>query len=356
MLALRVMHMVDGVVLVDVVVSKRDLGIDISLVRADLAAGSVQLRQNISGQVGLRQNARFLLVLVNAHALEAGNVRDGVLIASSREGLLLVIDTRIDHGDLAASAGVACCPSSAGADLRRRGSHVRIIGLVLVDHHGFVAVFNENLLDALNLCDLFDLLVADVCRNDVAGKGQVPNNVDAVLQSCVDFLDHAVLLALQVVTVSDGCGAQISRPKLFDSGGIFQHDGDTNDFALRVLRVPAAVNAFFVQCGLQKLFGNRIVQLFKLQACSLAASCGERRNNKSDAHRKDEEHGKKTDREMFLHILSFFQKTFTMRGQAWLVPAAEHLSPCRDITAQTDRLSFFTPIPTVLSVNILPRK
>ena len=356
MLALRVMHMVDGVVLVDVVVSKRDLGTDISLVRADLAAGSVQLRQNIGGQVGLRQNARFLLVLVNAHALETGNVRDGVLIASSREGLLLVIDTSIDHGDLAASAGVACCPSSAGADLRRRGSHVRIIGLVLVDHHGFIAVFNENLLDALNLCDLFDLLVADVCRNDVAGKGQVPNNVDAVLQGCVDFLDHAVLLALQAVAVSDGCGAQFSRPKLFDSGGIFQHDGDTNDFALRVLRVPAAVNAFFVQYGLRKLFGNRIVQLFKLQLCSLAASCGERRNNKSDAHRKDEEHGKKTDREMFLHILSFFQKTFTMRGQAWLVPAAEHLSPCRDITAQTDRLSFFTPIPTVLSVNILPRK
>ena len=80
-----------------------------------------------------------------------GVQRQGVEVALLREGLVVRVRAGIDDGDLAAHAGVACCPSSAGADLGGGGRHVGVVGLGLIHHHGLIAVLDQDGLDARTL-------------------------------------------------------------------------------------------------------------------------------------------------------------------------------------------------------------
>ena len=305
-LALRVAHMVNRVVLIDVVVCERDLVVQIRLVRSDFR---VQLRKDFVGQIGLGQDADAGLVGIERHALLFRVQLHRVVVAVSGEGLLLIVDAGVDHGDLAASTGITCRPSSVGTDLRRGSSHVRVCRAGR-DDHGLIACLDHDALDAGDLFDLLDRIIANVCRNEVCSERQVPRNIQLCAGRGADLAGHVDLCVLQAAAIgnSRGIGRDVSRAETLDRRSLFQHDGDTN-VVIRFVLVIVFI-AFFVQNGFRKLRKNSFVSLLKLQILLSRIRRDVHRDNKAHEERQDEEQRKDTTREMFLHVLSFLPMYF----------------------------------------------
>ena len=295
-LTLLVAHVIHGVVLVDIVIREGDLGVQVDLVGGDL---DVQALENVLRQAILGQDAHAGLVLCQGLAV-LQVLGQGVLIPRGGEGLLRRVQAGIDDGDLAARAGVACCPSSAGADLGGGGRHAGIVGLGLIHHHGLIAVLDQDGLDAPDALDLPDLVIADVGGDDVGGQRQVPDHIEAVIQLGVDPLGDALLLALEAVAVGDSGGAELGGAKLLDGGGVLQHDGDTDDVIGRVVRLLPVRS---VQLGGGELGGSRPIHLLKLQVLGGPVSRAGRDDEAQAQH-----HCQKQSKDptcVFLHVRSF---------------------------------------------------
>ena len=305
-LALLVAHVIHGVVLVDVVIREGDLGVQVDLVGGDL---DVQALENVPRQAVLGQDAHAGLVLCQGLAV-LQVLGQGVLIPRGGEGLLLRVQAGIDNGDLAAHAGVACCPSSAGADLGGGGRHVGVVGLGLIHHHGLIAVLDQDGLDAPDALDLLDLVIADVGGDDVGGQRQVPDHVEAAIQLGVDPLGDALLLALEAVAVGDSGGAELGGAKLLDGGGVLQHDGDTDDVIGRVVRLLLVRS---VQLGGGELGGSHPIHLLKLQVLGGPVSRADRSHEAQAQHHCQNQ--RKDPTCVFLHVRSFPFLLFTMLGR-----------------------------------------
>ena len=303
--ARTVLHVIDGVVLVNVVVCKRDLVIQIGLIR-DLG---IQLRKDLGGQIVLCQDADAGLVGIERHALLFRVQLHRVVVAVGGERLMLIVDAGVDHSDLAASTGITCRPSSVGTDLRRGSSHVRVCRAGR-DDHGLIACLDHDALDAGDLFDLLDRIIANVCRNEVCSERQIPRNIQLCAGRGADLAGHVDLCVLQAAAIgnSRGIGRDVSRAETLDRGSLFQHDGDTNVVIRCVLVVTFC--AFFVQNRFRKLRENSFVSLLKLQILLSRIRRDVHRDNKAHEERQDEEQRKDTTREMFLHVLSFLPMYF----------------------------------------------
>ena len=322
-LALRVAHMVNRVVLIDVVVCERDLVVQIRLVRSDFR---VQLRKDFVGQIGLGQDADAGLVGIERHALLFRVQLHRVVVAVSGEGLLLIVDAGVDHGDLAASTGITCRPSSVGTDLRRRGGHIRVCRTGR-DDHGFIAGLDQDALDAGDLFDLLDRIIANVCRNEVCSECQVPRNIQLCAGRGADLAGHVDLCALQTAAIgsSRSIGRNVIRAEALERRSLFQHDGNADAVIRFVLVVTFC--AFFVQNRFRKLRENSFVSLLKLQILLSRIRRDVHRDNKAHEERQDEEQRKDTTREMFLHVLSFLPMYFfPCRASMETYPTAEQRS------------------------------
>lgn len=171
---------------------------------------------------------------------------------------------------LAACTGVACCPCVGSAGLDSRSSHVGISGFFLIDNHRFVLGFDNDFLYAANLFDVFDLLIKNICGDDVSGKRKVPLNIKCFVELSFDSLGYVSLFTLQFVTVCDCCGVggDVFGTKLFDSCLAVKYDGYTNFIVIRILVFAVGnVVSFFcaVKFRLRKLRVNSFVYFFKLQ-------------------------------------------------------------------------------------------
>ena len=195
-LALLVVQVGDIVVLVNIVVAEGHLAVDVGFFAGE---ADVQLAGDLFDLSGSQQIQRSS-VFVGSHTGQTGTVSQRILISSSIEGDVIDVRTGIDDGDTGAGTGVTCSPGGNGAGLGAGGCHVGI-GSALGSHIGLVAGLDQNLLNAVNGFDGFDLTVSNIGGNDVGSQRQIPDNIQILAGGLFDLGSDLILILLQVVAV-----------------------------------------------------------------------------------------------------------------------------------------------------------
>ena len=205
MVALGIVVMGDIQIVVSIVVAEGDLRVDIQIRSAQCLIGLNRSLVDV-------QLLQFGSDVRHIHRGDAAVLhRVGVGIGIQRG--MVYVRAGIDDGDLAAGAGVARGPGGSGADHLAGGRHVRIGCFGLVDHTGFILGLDENLLDACDLLNLFDLAVFYIGRDDVGSQSQVPDNVQrfAAQRLFGDDASQFLLLALQLLTVFHSTAVRVGN-------------------------------------------------------------------------------------------------------------------------------------------------
>ena len=238
-LTLDVVVVGDVIVLVDVVGAEGDLGAAVHAVQIQ-ELGRVQLIPH-SGHV------------VRGHQLDRGlaglvQLIDGILESSRIEGLVRDVKAGVHNGDGAARAGVAKIPGFGGA------GHLGSGGVFCFIRIGEVAQLDHNILNADHVADGLNGAVGNVSGNDVAGQGQVPDNVQlgAAESLCGDFAGHRLLFGQKACAVGASAGGCVARVK---SGSTVQHDGYADELIVSV----GGLFLFNRLVGEWEPFGNNVV-------------------------------------------------------------------------------------------------
>ena len=243
-LALGVIVVGDVQIAVNIVGGEGDLRIAVDAVGGAKAAGDVQLLPN-SPDVVLRHedDRRFAgLGALSVHLV------DGILESSRVEGLVVGVQAGVDDGDLAARAGVTQQPGGLRAGHLAGGG---VLNLILA---GEVEGLENDIPDADDVLDGFDLAVFHVGGHHVAGQRDIPDNVElgAVQNLRGDLVGKGILLGFQPVAVARCARRCVTRVK---SGCIVEHDGHADDFIV-------SVEGFFFQLsgiGEREVLGDGVV-------------------------------------------------------------------------------------------------
>ena len=222
------------------------------------------------------------------------------------EGLVIRVDTGIDHRDAAARTGIACGPRRAGADLHGRCSHVGIRRLVLIDDHRHIPGLKNDLLNAGDSPDLFDLAVFDVGGDQVGGKRQIPHDVELFAGRRLDLPRHAVLLRLQLIAVGvhGRVGGDVRRAVKLHRGSLVQNDGYTDNVAVRVC---GRIFFFFTFRSFCEHFRADVFRLLELQTLRPAfRSSRAGRDQESRQHRQNQKQAEHTAQIALLHSFPSF--------------------------------------------------
>ena len=310
MLTLRVIVMGDVVVPVHIVVGEGDLIADERLSGIDR---NIQLIHNRFHRVRIQQ-IQLCLIIVQRLTSHFSKALQRVVESAAVKGLMVGVNAGIDDGDTAAGAGIAGLPGNGRTDLLAGGSHVGIVGLVGVNHHGLIPGLNQDLFDTGNLLNGGDLTILHVRGDDVRGQRQVPHNVQLLTDGTGDLGRHTGLRLLQLRTVSSGSGTGgniFRRAYLFNRGLVLKHDGNTNGFRIGIRR---RVLCFFDLLLFNRGHGNSVVVDFlKCDLVAAGRSGRARRNRKSRAQRNNKHQRKQTLQHMLLHTFSPF--IFSKRKQ-----------------------------------------
>ena len=241
MLALVVVDVGNVEVTIHVAVAVGDLGADVHVLTG--ADFGVQLILDGVDLVG-GQEVQGRNIVVVGHAQLFGRLREGVLKALAGEGLVILVDTGVDHRESAARAGVTGSPGQVRAGHVGRAA---VVGLVnrLIDLR-LVAVLQEHVLDALDALDGVDLAVLNVRGDVVCRQRQVPLNVQLAADRIFDLGGHSCLVGAEACAV-DPCqrvvrnaiGAEAGRQR----GGPIQRNGHTDNVGQRMIFL---VDGFFL--------------------------------------------------------------------------------------------------------------
>ena len=298
-------------IFINIVEAVRNLGIDIKLLgsRALAALDRVELPENL-GRIG------------SSHRNSIGALYR-IAVCKRIEGRMIGVRAGVNDGNLAACAGVAGSPCSDGADHFIGGRHVRVGRLVVFDDARLIARLNKNLLNAGNLLDRFDLTILHVCGNDIRSESQIPHDVEffAVQSFLGDGLFHLLLLAFQPHAVLHGAGIRISDllggKALFQGGITGQHDGNTDDVRIRVLRF------FLIGCDMilhRKVNVHRIVVDLLERNLVLCRCVRIHRDGRCDEAHRQNEH-KQHGNDLFPEVRVFHMHSLTFPGNAGIVAA-----------------------------------
>ncbi len=218
----------DFIVLVDVVISEGNLGAVIGAVCVDI--GNVQLIRHREDFFLIQQIQRLHIRLV-AHVGLFSIALQGILKATGGEGLVIGVDTGVDHRNTAARTGIAISPDRARADLPRGGLHSgRILFLAIYDT-GLVARLDDDLCNAGHRLNPRNIAISDIGRDQVCCQRQVPANVQLAVQRTLNAVgkEHLLLLQRSAVGHRQAVGRDILRGEAgFQRGGRFQQNRDTN--------------------------------------------------------------------------------------------------------------------------------
>ena len=289
-LTLGVIEVDDVQIIVNVVEAEGDLGVDVQILSADISTlVGVQLSQD-RRDVGRIHQIHFLI--------QQGQ---GVIECGGIESFVLDVSAGIDDGDLGACAGVTGTPDGGGADLGGGGCHVGI-GSAGADHIGLIASLDGDALDACDLFNSLDLTIFNVGRDDVGSQGQIPDNVQILLDRLFDLSRHIGLILFNLAAIVHG-GTVFSdvhgRVTGFDGAGLLQNDGNSD-------YVGIGVGSFlFGQLDaltVRERGGDPIV-VNLLEADRRVVNCIYGRRIAGD-HGDDQDHAEKTLHESSSHILT----------------------------------------------------
>ena len=233
MLTTGVVDVVDAIVLIDVVVGIGNLGADIGRGGVD---GHVQLIGH-GGNLLRVQQIQALQVFLHGQAAFTCPVGQGILERLRVEGLVAGVDTGIDHGDTGTGAGVALSPGCGRADLLAGGGHIGVIGLLPVHHIGLIPGLDQDLDNAGDLLDGFDLAVLHIGGNNIGSQCQVPDHVQLTANGSLDGSRYGSLPVLQLLPVAHGLrvlGDALYAEAGPDGGLLLQNDGYTDHVGIGV--------------------------------------------------------------------------------------------------------------------------
>ncbi len=299
--ALGIVIVDDIGVLVDVVVSKSDLAVDIQAL-GGVCGTDMELIQLGGDLLGIQQ-VQTGHVGSSVHALLGGVHAQGVLKGGCGHGLVVGVDTGIDDGDPAACAGIAVGPGDVGADLVAGGGHVGIDSLVLIHNGRLIPGLQEDLLDARDGLDLVDQTILHIGGDDVGNQSQVPDNVKLAADGSLDAGGHGFLLRLQAAAVGHGlgiCGNVLGGEALVNGGLLLQNNGDTDGVRIRIQRLFLRIGSL-----VQKLQGRAVLQLGKSQRLAVLScvgvSSGLGRHGIAGQQGHDQQQRKQADGEILFH-------------------------------------------------------
>ena len=294
-LTLIVVHVGNVEACVKVVVAEGDLAVNVSLAAGD---GCVQLAGELVDLSG-GQQVQGSLVFIGSHTGQTCAVSQRILKGGSIKGDMVDVHTGIDDSDTGAGAGVAGSPGRGGTGLRTGGSHVGI-GNTSRNHVGLIDGLDQNLFNALDGLDLVDLAVSNVSRDDIGSQSQIPDNIQIGIDSVLDLGCDLVLLFSQVAAVhlSKEVGTNSFHSVTgFQSTGLFQDDGNTDDLRVGIRRlVLRHIRGFTAG----ELCGNAAVaNLLEADVCLSSQA----RDGQGQNQRDDEQHRKHfVENSRFFHV------------------------------------------------------
>ena len=217
------------VILIHVAVGIGDLGADISFL-----AGNLNVQLILDGiDLLCVQKIQRSNILVIGHSLLFRRAGKSVLKRFAGEGLVLYINTGVNHSKSAAGAGQACGPGDVGADHVAGGAVVGPLSLFLVLLN-LIARLQDDGPDAGNLLDGLNLAIEDICGNAVCCQSEVPLDIQLAADRFFDPGSHGVLRNAEAGAVDLRQGIvrnSIKAETGVDGRRTIQKDGNTNRFS-----------------------------------------------------------------------------------------------------------------------------
>ena len=277
MLAFFVVLVGHIVILIHIAVGIGDLGADISFL-----AGNLNVQLILDGvDLFSVEKVQRSHILVVGNTLLLRRAGKSVLKRFAGEGLVLYINTGVNHSKSAAGAGQACGPGDVGADHVAGSAVVGLIGLFVL--HNFVAGLQNNFLNAGNFLDGINLAIKDICGNAVCCQSEVPADVQLAADRLFDPGSHGVLRNAEAGAVDLRQGIvrnSIKAETGVDGRRTIQKDGNTNRFSQCVVfhgnrvSLTGSTQLDRLRCTGFNRFQS---QLFDLVSCGLCRLCTGRR-------------------------------------------------------------------------------
>ena len=285
-LALLVAYVVHGGVVIHVVVGEGQLGGEVNAVSA--------VQGGFDGiHLGLRQQ-------IVGGTVGGFRLFNGVIERLGVHGLVIGIETGIDHGQPRARARILGGVAEVGTHHIARVAHHGIIGVGRCNRAGGVLLFYFNAFHAVHGGDLRNVAVAHVGGNGVGEQRKVPFHFHGPAGGGFNFCLHGVLAPAQrfLVRKRAGIGADALYGVTRVTGrGLVQKDGNTN-------RIVQPVGQCF---GRSLFFRVRFAQLWNIQRSGIDGSYGELlaagfcagRRNRGNDHGKQHNERNKNRKQFF---------------------------------------------------------
>ena len=306
MLTLGIRIVGDVIVLINVVVGKGDLLADVGLGRIDVDVQLILHACNLFGIQHIQRCQELRRILADHTGLIGQGVHQCICI----EGLMIRIDTSIDHSHPSAGACVPGSPCRGGANHRRRGRHKGIIRLIRIHDSRLVTSLNVYGFHASDLLNGLNLAVRYIGGNNVGSQGQVPDHVQIHSGCLFNLGRHGFLVLSQICAIVHCCAVlcnAFGREACCNSRLLFQNDGDTNYV---IGGVDRTLRFFPHRCPMEAGRDRAVVYPLKAELGAVRA-CGTCGNRKATQQRHNQQQRQQTGWQMHcLHTLSSFLSSF----------------------------------------------
>ena len=217
------------------------------------------------------------------------------------KGLMVGVQTGVDHGDTGAATGVTGFPHVGGAGHAGRNHHIGLCNGAALFLGGIVAIFQNHLLNAGDLFNILDLTILHIGRDQVCSQGQVPDHIQLLAHHPFDLGSNSHLVVLQLIPIvhscSIGCNA-CGRETGMQRGFLRQNDGNTNDL---VICIGHCVMFALDLLRAERIADGTVVRHFKADTVFGGSTC---RNKQTYQHNQNQQHGDQPSSEMVSHNVS----------------------------------------------------